>query len=357
MINILSDLGDTNLSVAVLDYSSSPPALYLNVVQGAISVTCAAWDNIRTDQTAILLLDGVEIASQPIEPLDPDGENPNQGKAPIFPVDVKANFTAGNRYSLQIKSVDTAMNIGLSRTLVFDVKADSLEKHISIDITQGAAGYSDKYPYLMPADVAVVRGPAGLELEARSGGAVRFQDCGGAETCIFSFDDRGVCPLVLIRIDSLNPSGGPSGLLADDPDRIILFRRGKKDELISKPVIFGNYVPATGDAALAFDSVSCNSVGIADGQTMCIVSLIMKNPAATDTLYINLGEGLRMAEHTYNKSYSASPGTNLPSTPIVNGMAEFGVIADAPGTYDVAAFPRMQTSAYWTNKIEFRSLL
>lgn len=352
------DLSGTILSINELDMKQSPPVLYLNILGKNIKVTCPPWDNIRIDQTAFLLLNGDIIDTQAIQPLNPAGDDPQLGKAPVFSVDVAQNFTADNTYHMQLRVKDSAQNESLSQILTFVTKANALGADIKIDITQGAAGYSDQYPYLMPANIAVVRGPAGKELEARSQGVVRFQDVGGGKTCIFSFDDKGACPLTLIRIDSLHPSSQSASSRQSQNDRIIITERGKTDELKNEPVIFGEYVPVTDPAAAAvFKSVSSNTVGIADGKTMCIISIIANDATLNDKLYIKLDDGLTLAKETFNKLSLTQADIDLPYTKIVNGMAEFGVTTDSPGTYKVGYFPETNPSAYLTNTIVFKSLL
>lgn len=337
---------------SVLELDQRRQTLYLDGVGDYVHIISEAWATINIDQSVTVYINSISAGTAPPDPSgDKAGAIP-----PRFAVETRKYFQAGTTASvyLVVTTPDGTPypNTANTRTLTFPVVADSLSDELKIDITEGAAGYSDQYPSLMPANVAVIRGPANMELEALSGGAVRFQDVGGAETCIFSFDENGVCPLVLIRIDSLRPSSA----LAAEPDSISLVRRGKTDILITKPVVFGNYMQAPGNAALAFDSVSCNTIGIADGQTICIVSIKMKNPALNDKLYIKLDSGLNLAEHTFNNRQDMSLDLNFPYTMIVNGMAEFGVTADSPGTYSVSAFPQSQTAAYWSNSIEFRSL-
>ncbi len=336
----------------VLELDQEKQTLYLDGIGDFVHITSEAWVSININQSVTVYINNISAGTAP-PVLSGDMM---QAIPPRFAVETRKYFQAGTTASvyLAVTQPDGTPNPNAenTQTLTFPVVADSLSDELKIDITEGAAGYSDQYPSLLPANVAIIRGPANMELEARSGGAVRFQDVGGAESCIFSFDEDGICPLVLIRIDSLHPSSA----LAAEPDSISLVRRGKADILIKKPVVFGNYMPATGDAALAFNSVSCNTIGIADGQTICIVSIIMKNSALNDTLYIKLDPGLRLADHTFSDGHDTNIDLNLPTTMIVNGMAEFGVTADSPGTYSVSAFPQSQASAYWSNSIEFRSL-
>ncbi|SBW16196.1 hypothetical protein BR10RB9215_C20867 [Brucella sp. 10RB9215] len=337
---------------SLLELDQARQTLYLNTVGEYSHITSQPWSSININQSVTVYINNISAGTAP-PVLSADG---TEVVPPRFAVETHKYFQAGTNAAvyLAVTQPDGSPNPNSknTKTLTFPVVADSLSDELKIDITEGAAGYSDQRPSLLPANVAVIRGPANMELEALSGGAVRFQDVGGAESCIFSFDENGRCPLVLIRIDSLRASG----VLAAVPDSISLVRRGETDVLIKKPVVFGDYIPATGDAALAFNSVSCNTIGIADGQTICIVSIVMKNPALNDKLYIKLDAGLKLADRTFSNRQDADTDLNLPSTMIVNGMAEFGVTADSPGTYSVGAFPQSQTAAYLTNSIEFRSL-
>ncbi|EEY03429.1 hypothetical protein [Brucella neotomae] len=358
MDNIFAALGDITPTIDKLDTTQSPPVLYLNIVNGSVVATCAPWDSIRTDQTAFLLLNDVVIDSQPIEAQDPTGPTPRLGKPPQFTIPVANNFSAGNEYNIQIKVTDTVQNIGISQKLTFDVREDSLEKDLKIDITEGAAGYTDDYPYLMPANIAVIQGPPNMQLTARGRGKVRFQDVGGADICNFYFDENGVAPLVLIRIDKLHVDA----VAASIQDQIYITRRGQTDEIFSRPVSFDDYVPVTDpNLSSAIDSVSCNTVGIADGNTICIINIVFNksyiDTSSDDTIFIVIPDGLSLSKNLFNKNFPIRmAGPNLPTVKIVDYTAEFGVSAEKPGTYKVSFFPSKSALAYFSKDILFKEL-
>lgn len=353
------DLGNTQLTIGALDNDKDPPVLYIDTVGNDIIVTCLPWDNIRTDQTAILYINNDIIQSKSIESLDPNSSDPNLGKAPFFMISVADHFIVNSTYTMKMKVNDGSGNSSTSKSLIFiaENKNTDSKNNIKIDITEGAAGYLEQFPYLMPANIAVIRGPAGKEYEARSHGVVRFQDVGGAETCIFSLDDNGVCPLTLIRIDSLHPSSQSSNLSQLGNDRIIITERGKLTELKSETVIFGEYSTVNDPTSSSvFKSISSNTTGISDGTTMCIISIIAQSSSINDVLYIKLDDGLSLANETFNKAIISKNDIDLPSTKIINGMAEFGVITDTPGDYKVGFFPQKNPSAYITQQITFKAL-
>jgi hypothetical protein len=335
--------------------TSEPYTLHIDQVPTIVHVSCDAWDGIRITQTVSLYIDDNVAYTQKVEALDPDSPDGNIGKPPVFNVEARKYFKAGKDSSIYLDYAEGEPpnpNRFLSKTLSFQVKSNSLADLLTIDIAEGAAGYTDVHPYLMPANVAVLRGPANMELEARSVGAVRFQDLDGSETCIFSFNEKGVCPLVLIRIDSIHETDQ----IAASEDAIILTQRGSSAEIIRKPVIFGEYVPVTGDAAEAFSSVSSNTVGIADGETICVISIIMKDPHNKDILLVKLDTGLVIAPKTFNKGASYIKDIDLPSISIVDGVAEFGVSAMQPGKYNIGVFPQTQSESYFSKAIEFKAL-
>ncbi|KAB2727605.1 glyceraldehyde-3-phosphate dehydrogenase [Brucella intermedia] len=357
MVNIYSDIGDIAPTIIGLDFDENPPVLFLDSAGQNITVTSDYWDNIRTDQTVYLLLDGQSIAFQQVQPDDLQ-VYPNAGKPPVFTVST-IYFSAGNRYNIKYKVQDVSNNVFTSAILTFDAKQNIIEKIIKIDITEGAAGYTDDYPYLMPANIAVIRGPAGQHLTARSRGAVRFQDVGGADHCNFYFDENGLSPLALIRIDKIHVDA----VGADMPgDQIYLTQKDQTTPLVSKSVVFGEYEQITDPVVkVAIDSVSCNTKGISDGNTICIISIVM-NPSYMEkyddtTIYIQPGSLTVDTTDLYNKNFPVTmAGPNLPTIQIVNGTAEFGVKTDTPGTYTVAFFPKKYGPAYWSKDITFYPL-
>lgn len=123
-----------------IDTSVTPPALYLDLYNDSITVRMEAWDNIRTDQVAHLILDGSEIQSRNIQSADPSGADPDRGAAPQFKLLIDDYFRAGMQYNIQIRVTDISKNLGDSKQLYFDVKKDSLAGKIKIDITEGAGG-------------------------------------------------------------------------------------------------------------------------------------------------------------------------------------------------------------------------
>jgi len=339
-----------------LDTSVTPPALYLDLYTDSITVRIEAWDNIRTDQVAYLRLDGSEIQSQMIKPADPSGMEPKRGAPPQFRVLIGDYFRAGTSHNVQIHVIDGSENIGISKQLYFDVKKDSLEGKLKIDITAGAGGYNSDHSYLMPANIAVLRGPPNMHLTARSRGAVRFQDVGGAEYCNFYFDENGVSPLVLIRIDNIHIDKASA---SKPQDEIYITHKGQNEEIISKPVFFDDYhEPTDPDVATAIESVSCNTLGISDGDTLCIVSIIFNKEyidrTKDETVYIVLSKNLSLEKNTYNKHFPVSVGgPSFPTISIVDYTAEFGVRTSVAGMHTVGFYPSLNSSAYWTNEIKF----
>jgi len=342
-----------------IDTSVTPPALYLDLYNGSITVRMEAWDNIRTDQVAHLILDGSEIQSRNIQSADPSGADPDLGAAPQFKLLIDDYFRAGMQYNIQIRVTDISKNLGDSKQLYFDVKKDSLAVKIKIDITEGAGGYNSNHSYLMPANIAVLRGPPNLHLTARSYGAVRFQDVGGAEYCNFYFDENGLSPLVLIKIDNIHIDVASA---SKPNDGIYITHKGQNEEIISKSVSFGDYhEPTNAEVATAIESVSCNTVGISDGNTLCIVSIIFKkeyiDKTNDETVYVVLSKDLVLDRDTYNKHFPVSVGgPTFPKISIVDYTAEFGVKTSVAGPHTVSFYPSLNSSAYWTKDINFVAL-
>lgn len=360
MTNILAIIGDLTPILNELDRTKNPPVLYLSATSKNIDITILSWDNIRTDQTAFLLLNDTVIDIQKIKPLNPTGPEIRAGKAPIFTIPVATNFFAGNEYYIQIKVQDTTGNIGITKKLVFVVKTDPLVDSVKIDITEGAGGYNSDNNYLMPANIAVLRGPPGMHLTAHGKGAVRFQDVGGADHCNFYFDENGLSPLVLIKIDKIHID---STLAATSQDEIIISHHKQNDIISSKPVIFGEYeTPKDPLIAQSIESVSCNTTGIADGSTLCIVSIVFNKSyidrTKDDTIYIKADSELNVIKNTYNKNFSIIVlKPNLPTVKIINYTAEFAITTNSPGKFNVAFFPSLNATAYWNKDIIFKSLL
>lgn len=359
MVSIFADMSGLKPVLNALDNTKSPPVLYLNTVGDSVIITIEPWDNIRTDQTAFLFINGTQAYVQKIEPLDATGPEPRKGAAPIFNVPVATNFLAGEQYSVEIKITDTAGNSGLSQKLIFDVRTDSLADAIKIDITEGAAGYNSDNGYLMPANVAVIRGPAGMHLTAHANGAVRFQDVGGADHCNFYFDENGLSPLVLIKIDNIHVDAAFASAIQDE---IIISHSKQSDLIASKPVVFGKYeAPTDPLVSKSIDSVSCNTVGIADGNTLCIVSIILNKSYIDETndeiIYIKVDDEVSIELTTYNKSFVTSNAKpNLPTAKIVNYSSEFGLTTNSRGKITVGFFPSKNSSAYWSKDIDFKEL-
>lgn len=197
-----------------------------------------------------------------------------------------------------------------------------------------------------------------MQLTARGRGKVRFQDVGGADVCNFYFDENGVAPLVLIRIDKLHVDA----VAASIQDQIYITRRGQTDEIFSRSVSFDDYVPVTDpNLSSAIDSVSCNTVGIADGNTICIISIVFNksyiDTSSDDTIFIVIPDGLSLSKNLFNKNFPIRmAGPNLPTVKIVDYTAEFGVSAEKPGTYKVSFFPSKSALAYFSKDILFKEL-
>lgn len=359
MGSLLDSLKNITPTLNALDTSKTPPVLYLDTLETNVIVTIEPWDNIRTDQTAFLLLNGIQIAVKQIEPLDPTGATPRAGKAPVFTVPVATNFFAGDQDKIEIKLTDTANNIGMSQPLNFDVKASELADEVKIDLTEGAGGYNSDNPYLMPANIAVLRGPPGMHLTAHGKGAVRFQDVGGSDKCNFYFDENGLSPLVLIKIDNIHVD---SANAAASQDEIIISHNKENDTIVSKPVVFGDYeTPSDPAVAKVIKSVSCNTVGIADGTTLCIISIIFDksyiDQKNDDTVYIMVPQDLSVDTKTYNKNFPVGfSKPNLPFVKILDYTAEFGVTSQSTGLFTVSFFPSRSAGSYYSKSINFKAL-
>jgi len=359
MTNIFFNFDEITPDLKELAPNETPPVLYLDTVHDTVTVTCVAWANIRTDQTVYLYLNGTFIESRNVESRDPSGPNPAEGTPPVFPVPVAGNFYAGEHYTIKMQYKNIAGNDFYSKNLEFDVKSDSLAGEIKIDITEGAAGYSEDYPYLMPANIAVVQGKPRMKLTARSRGRVRFQDVGGGDFCNFYFDEQGLSPLVLIKIDKLHVDAAGANAPADE---IYITRRDQTDEIISEPVVFGEYIPQTDpNVAQAIDRVSCNTKGISDGTTMCIISIIFNKDyidrTSDDKIYIQVDDDVTIDLNTYNKNFpDKSVYFNKPNAPIVNYTAEFGIKTLVSGTHVVKFFLSKNSDACWVGNIDFHNL-
>ncbi|MBC2886585.1 glyceraldehyde-3-phosphate dehydrogenase [Ochrobactrum sp. CM-21-5] len=355
MKNLLLTVPELTPFILELDTKTETLDLSLLENQNATS-KMDNWQYMRSGQTVHLLLNDVELEIQTVTQ-DPSTQELriNDFKIPSFSKDGSLNFIIGSN-TLQYKVVDPDgsqnPNTSFSKKLEFRVIRDKLSAALKIDITQGAAGYTDDHPDLMPANIAVVRGVPNTEWKAHGKGRVRFQDLGGSETCIFSLDENGVCPLVLIRLDKIN-YGAISAAVEDE---ITITYRNDTTELLSKPVVFGDYQPLTGDAAEEFKSISFNNVGISDNATTSIFSIIMQETNIDKTVFVQLDYGLSYHKKTLNTFDPTVHMQNNVPTPVVNKTVEFAVSAAKPGKYKVVISSLYNTDAIFTKTIEFRDL-
>lgn len=340
------------ITPSVLNLDSNDGTLYLDTVGDTVTITCVPWADINPIQSVTLFIDDISAGTAP------PSVDPKTGTdiPPIFAVPTKKYFTAGTTstvYMVVLKP-DGTPNPDRQRTqsLVFPVKANALGAALKIDITEGAAPYSDKHPYLMPADFAVIRGPAGKKLDAHARGNFVFQDLGNASSVTFTIDEPGTATLSLIRLGFINPVSAAAA--ASD----VLYLTAHKDteELTSHPVVFGDYTPLTGDAARQFQSVSCNTVGIADGETVCIVSIVMQPSNKDSFIVVGLDSGLKISENDLNKPIHFTKFNNLYKVDIVEGTSEFAVSAKKSKTYGVTVSAASDTDAFFQKSIKFKDL-
>lgn len=249
------------------------------------------------------------------------------------------------------------VNTSLSKVLSFNV-VNSVLGDITIDITEGASGYNDNYPSLMPANIMVIRGSRPKDFyEATGSGRVKIQDVGGAERCIFSLDKDGYSPLNLIWVENINFT---PGFLRDDSagDTITIRKRGdaSKTILAKKNVIFRSYQLASAANLVDFKEVSFNSVGIADGRTPCIISLKVQNSYTSPQVLVRPEDGLKLDKvGGINKAAFRGLQPTVEIDVVKKGV-EFTVTAVTPGIYKVHLISQRNTNLIETLNIEFKAL-
>lgn len=356
MTNILLTVPELTPSLTPLD---SKNVLVLDKLQGNAQSSIEKWDLMRIPSTVDLLLNGTVVATQTVK-IDPSTKIPyiDSFDIPTYNQDGSLNYKIGKNTIQYIVTLDDGTsnpNKSYSKELKFKVIYDEDSGNLKIDIAEGAAAYNDDYKHLMPANIAVIRGTPGTIWKAHGDGNTRFQEAGGADSVLFQLDDKGVCPIVLIKIDNINTGPRYDTKLALVKDGITITKENDKKPLLSSPVVFGNYIDVTGDASSQFKSYCINTKCIADGQTMSIVSIIMQDSNEDETLLVSVDENLDFLQKTLRTGFKFSMSNNK-TINIINKTAEFAVTSQDPGQFNIFISSVFETDALLNIKANFLSL-
>lgn len=349
MENIFQQLHNTSPIIDQLN-----DAQILNIASGEPLATIHIdnWKNMLEGDLVELILDNNEnapIATQTVKQIGTE-------KYQIDPFSVPMNtFSLGN-HNIYYKT--TAKNtiglpqpiVGYSLPLNFTVINDIDAVGLTVKITQGAAGFTDAHSNLLPANIAVIKGKPGTKWHARGQGKVQIYEAFGLDNTVFDINDDGFCSLTLIRVDHLD-MGSASALLSGNA--LYITKENEQQILQCAPVIFDDYHDVPADAAEKFISYSYNDVGISDGKTTSIFSIILKKSLDGEQILVRMPENLTFVEKKLNVYNQSAAISKTYSVNIIENTAEFGIIATKAGQYKISISSTVSDETF-TQLIEFK---
>lgn len=242
--------------------------------------------------------------------------------------------------------------VGFSLPLVFTVIDDADVADLKLDITTGASGFTDEHSNLLPANIAIVRGKPNTRWHAHGQGKVQIYEAFGFDNTGFTIEPDGTCPLTLIRIDHLNAG---SASAATPSDALLITREGDKTTLLNKPVEFREYTDAPDSAKPKFISYSYNDIGISDGKTTSIFSIILSEATPDETIAIRMSSELSFVKKRLKVNTATRANTKIYHADVIDKTAEFGITTTTPGTYNIIISSDKGDESF-SQTIEFRSL-
>lgn len=303
----------------------------LNIAEGFIEVTARMdfWRFMLEGDLVELILDGNETAPLGTQVVQRVG--PTEFKIDPFKI-AKSQLTVGN-HTLQYKTTEERTpEVGRSLLLNFKVINDLDAVGLKLDITSGAAGFSDSFTNLLPANIAVVRGKPGTRWHARGQGVVQIYEAFGADNTVIEIDPDGTCPITLVKIDQLD-IGTARAMLAGDA--LSITKENSTEVLLAQPVNFGVYTPVTGDASSKFTSYSYNNIGLADGRTQTIFSIKLANSLAGEKVNVTMDNTLGFHVKNLEVNTAARAIIDRHEVDIVDNTAEFGITSSQSGKFNI----------------------
>ncbi len=331
----------------------------LNIASSFTEVTIRMdlWSTMQVGDLVELILDGNEsapIARQLVQ------SDPVEIQI-VVPFKVaKTLFAVGNhtlRYTMTEKSQINNPNppeslVGRSIELSFRVINDPVVADLKLDITSGAAGFSDSFANLLPANIAVVRGKPGARLHAHGKGKVQIYEAFGSDNTVIEIDADGTCPLTLIKVDQLD-IGTARAVLPDDT--LSITKENSSEVILTQPVLFGDYKIVTGAASSKFLSYSYNNIGIADGRTETIFSVKLNSSLPGERVSVNMADTLGFLAKTRGVDVANRAIITEHLVDIVDNTAEFSVTSMQAGTFTISIATTFDDSEI-SQEIEFKSL-
>lgn len=346
-----------NLTPVIDELNSGTNILNIASSFTEVTIRMDLWDVMQKDDRVELMLDGSDTVSIAQQNVKLDGAN----ETTVDPFKVAKNlFTVGThtlRYKMTEKNQIGVPNpdpllIGRSKELSFKVINDPDIADLKLDITSGAAGFSDSFANLLPANIAVVRGKPGARLHAHGKGKVQIYEAFGSDNTVIEIDADGTCPLTLVKIDQLD-IGTARAMLSDDT--LSITKENSTEVVLTQPVLFGDYKIVTGVASSKFASYSYNNIGIADGRTETIFSIKLNSSAPGERVAVNMADTLGFLAKTRGVDVANRAIITEHLVDIVDNTAEFSVTSMQAGKFTISITTTFDDKEI-SQEIEFKSL-
>ncbi|MDR2310984.1 MAG: hypothetical protein LBE54_08365 [Brucellaceae bacterium] len=331
-----------------------------------VTVSIEIWPLLTDGDLVELLLDDVD----PVDPDDPDYNKyppatvavdsqialnvPGTGKPALRSFTLSKSLLTVGTHKIRYRTSDRDTNnpIGRSQFLHFKVINDPDAVGLKLDITTGAAGFSDSFTNLLPANIAVVRGKPGTRWHARGQGKVQIYEAFGSDNSVIEIDPDGTCPITLMKIDQLD-IGTARAMLAGDA--LSITKENSTEVLLAQPVVFGDYKAVPSDATSKFISYSYNNLGIADGRTETIFSVKLANSIAGEKLFVRMANTLGFVDKSREVNTASRAVLTSYEVDIVDNTSEFGITSTQAGTFTISISTTFDDVEF-SQDIEFRNL-
>jgi len=341
-----------NLTPIIDEFNSN--TTIINIAESFTDVTVRMdfWLFMLDGDLVELILDGNEAApvgSQTVKIVPGTTD-----QTTIDPFKISKSLLTVGTHTLQYKTTerDTPTAIGHSTALSFKVINDLDAVGLKLDITEGAAGFSDSFTNLLPANIAVVRGKPGTRWHARGQGKVQIYEAFGSDNSVIEIDPDGTCPITLMKIDQLN-IGTARAMLAGDA--LSITKENSTEVLLAQPVVFGDYKAVPSDATSKFVSYSYNNLGIADGRTESIFSVKLANSLAGEKLFVRMPNTLGFVDKSREVNTASRAILASYEVDIVDNTSEFGITSTQAGIFTISIATTYDDIEF-SQDIEFRNL-
>lgn len=342
----------TNLTPTIDEFNSNTTIINIAESFSEVTVRMDFWLFMLEGDRVELILDGNETApvgSQTVKIVPGTTD-----QTTIDPFKISKSLLTVGTHTLQYKTSerDTPTAIGRSMLLSFKVINDLDAVGLKLDITTGAAGFSDSFTNLLPANIAVVRGKPGTRWHARGQGKVQIYEAFGSDNSVIEIDPDGTCPITLMKIDQLD-IGTARAMLAGDA--LSITKENSTEVLLAQPVVFGDYKAVPSDATSKFVSYSYNNLGIADGRTESIFSVKLANSLAGEKLFVRMANTLGFVDKSREVNTASRAILASYEVDIVDNTSEFGITSAQAGTFTISISTTFDDIEF-SQDIEFRNL-